>query len=286
MLVWHNHQWLEIPTVGEVSTLCPSPSLFETFAYRDGKVDGLADHFARLASALPHLQIQPAELYLGGSFHAERWAPILRKLMESAALREATVRLIVGRTPAGTLGEWLSVRPSLPTPAKLDLHFLDTVRDAAEWLPRSKTGPWLNSSAAWQELRQRTTATDTEGVQFNAQGHVVEATRSALAWYENGRWVFPAKQVGAVTSTTALQLQSVLRQMGQSFFEVVGPWPTTPQAILVLRATFHGGAVWVDKVWNQQAQLVWQAPPSPPAIVSQTLTALAQWRAQRSVSLA
>lgn len=285
MLIWQNHQWVEVTEVPAVETLAEQPFLFETLAVRNGRIDCLADHLGRLTTACPRLGINPAELYLSTSVEPARWQPILRKILDSAALSEAMLRYVVQRSATGIVVESLSVRPLPPTPKTLDLWCLETVRDTPEWLPRPKTGPWKNSAQAWRELKTLTSRADVEGVQFNVHGQVVEATRSALAWCEGQDWFFPAAATGCVTSTTAEQFKKVLKEAGRSVQEIATTWPKQATSVVVLRATFQGGAVLAEKLYDVESRLVWQAQVHQTE-ASDQLKALAQWRAQRSVNLA
>lgn len=285
MIAWRQGEWTELPDGAEVARVHPGPSLFETFALRAGAVACLPDHLERLALACPRLGLDPARLFLGSAPRPERWQPVLRELLRRAGLTDAVVRLQVVPRDDGLATEWLTVRPLPPTPAAIDLFALRTERDRPEWLPRPKSGPWANSSAAWAELRRRTDLPSAEGVQFDAQGHVAEATRSSLAWFAARGWCFPAASTGCLSGTAAAQLRGVLLRDGAPVTETAEGFPLSAAAVLVLRSTFVGGAVPARSFADIDGRTAWTAGELPAPVV-RALASLAAWRAQRAVSLA
>lgn len=285
MIAWRQGEWAELPDGAEVSRVHAGPSLFETFALRAGRVSCLPDHLARLALACPRLGLDPALLFLGSAPRPERWGPVLRELLRRAGLTDAVVRLQVVPRGDGLATEWLTVRPLPPTPAALDLFVLRTVRDRPEWLPRPKSGPWLNSSAAWAELRKVADRADAEGVQLDEHGRVAEASRSSLAWLDDLGWCFPAPSTGCLPGTASAQLRGVLAASGQPLREVAAGFPVSARAVLVLRSTFADGGVPARSCAEADGRVLWQAGPLPEAAV-RALAGLAAWRAQRTVSLA
>lgn len=288
MLAWCSGNYLQVPDGATVADLEPELSLFETFALRQGRVECLGDHFARLALACPRLGINPARLYLGAGPARERWAPILQKLLAEAQLTDAIVRLVVKMRPDALAREWLSVRPLPPTPAGLDLFSLESLRDAPEWVPRPKSGPWQNSARALQELKKYTARPDVEGVQFSARNCVSECTRSSLAWWAQGAWHLPAPETGCLPGTASAQFRSVVQQAGREVCEVTVPFPAAAASVVVLRSTFAGGAVlarqFISACGTGEPKVLWEAAGEQPEAMAR-LAELAAWRAQRSVSL-
>ena len=276
---------MEVPDGADVATLEPGPSLFETFALRDGRVACLADHLTRLSTACPRLGLDARRLHLGAGANREAWSPILHKLLGAAGLTDAIVRLLVAARPDALAREWLTVRPLPPTPSSIDLFALQTRRDAPEWLPRPKSGPWRNSAAAWRELKAIADRTDAEGVQLDAAGHVSEGTRSSLAWWDGARWCFPAVATGRLPGTASAQFRSVVAQAGRPCLDVAEPFPVHARSIVVLRSTFLGGAVLARSHRSVSGEPLWSPAPEQ-AEASARLADLAAWRAQRSVSLA
>lgn len=285
MNAWRQGEWVVLPDGAEVSVVHAGPSLFETFALRGGRVECAADHLARLALACPRLGIDPARLFLGSAPRPERWQPVLRELLRRAGLADAIVRLQVVPRPDMLATEWLTVRPLPETPAAMDLIELRTRRDRAEWLPRPKSGPWLNSSAAWAELRHRDPRPDVEGVQLDEAGMVSEATRSSLIWLDEQGWSFPPPSTGCLPGTVAAQLRALLVRSGRPVREHAAPFPPTARAALLLRSTFVSGAVPARSYADAEGRIRWRAGGLPEEVV-QALCALAAWRAQRAVSLA
>ncbi len=284
MLAWCSGDYLNVPDGADVATLQPGLCLFETFALRDGKVACLADHLARLALACPRLGLDPRRLHLGAGPAAEAWAPILRKLLAQAELTDAIVRLIVAARPDALAREWLTVRPLPPTPPALDLFVLRTARDVPEWLPRPKSGPWQNSAAAWRELKSCADRGDAEGIQCDAAGHVSEATRSSLAWWDGERWCFPAISTGRLSGTAAAQFRSVVAHAGRPCVDVASPFPLQARSVVVLRSTFEAGAVLARSCQTATGEVQWR-PAADQSEAEARLGDLAAWRAQRSVSL-
>ena len=284
MLAWRSGDYLDVPEGADVATVQPGPCLFETFAVRGGRAECVPDHLARLALACPRLGLDPRRLLLGAAPEPAVWGPILRKLLAKAGLGEAIVRLIVAARPDGTATEWLTLRPLPPTPAGLDLFALRTPRDAPEWLPRPKSGPWRNSADAWRELRTLADRPDAEGVQCDAAGHVSEATRSSLVWWDGARWCFPAVSTGRLPGTAAAQFRSVVAQAGRSCADVATPFPMDARSVVVLRSTFLGGGVRARGYVGPAGFA--GAPAADESEAVARLAELAAWRAQRSVSLA
>jgi len=283
MLAWRSGDFLAVPDGAAVATLEPGVSLFETFALRGGKVECLSDHWARLAVACPRLGLDPRRLQLGSSVSAAVWSPVLRKLLDAAGLADAIVRLVVSARPDGAATEWVTVRPLPATPVGIDLFGLRTRRDAPEWLPRPKSGPWRNSAEAWHELRTIADRADAEGVQFDVHGHVSEATRSSLAWWDGARWCFPSAATGRLPGTAAAQFRSVVAQAGRTCVDVAGAFPAEARSMVVLRSTFGGGGVLARGYAPVDGQ-PW-SPSGEPAEALARLAELSAWRAQRSVSL-
>jgi branched-subunit amino acid aminotransferase/4-amino-4-deoxychorismate lyase len=285
MLAWCSGDYVEVPDGADVATVQPGPCLFETFAVRGGQVACLPDHLARLAAACPRLGLDARRLHLGAAANPQAWGPILRRLFAAAGLTDGIARLIVAARPDALAREWLTVRPLPPTPAAFDLFALRTRRDAPEWLPRPKSGPWRNSAEAWRELRTIADRADAEGVQFDAAGCVSEATRSSLAWWDGERWCFPAVSTGRLPGTAAAQFRSVATQAGRSCVDVAGAFPTDARSVIVLRSTFAAGGVLARSYQPLDAAAAWR-PTADQAEAQARLADLARWRAQRSVSLA
>jgi branched-subunit amino acid aminotransferase/4-amino-4-deoxychorismate lyase len=285
MIGWRQGEWVTLPDGAEVSALVPGPSLFETFAVRAGRIACLADHLDRLAFACPRLGLDPNRLMLGADATAARWSAPLGGLLGRNTLTDAIVRLLVAPRGDGLATEWLTVRPLPATPSAIDLYQLSLRRDAPEWLPRPKSGPWQNSSEAWRELRVVADRPDAEGVQFDARGCLSEGSRSSFAWWDGESWNFPAVETSRLPGTASAQLRSVLAQAGRPVRDVSWPgFPSSAQSMLVLRSTFDGGAV-LARSYHAEGRLTWQ-PNGPQAEAARALALLAAWRAQRCISFA
>jgi hypothetical protein len=206
-------------------------------------------------------------------------------LLGRNTLTEAIVRLLVAPRGDGLATEWLTVRPLPATPSAIDLYQLSLRRDAPEWLPRPKSGPWQNSGDAWRELRGVADRPDAEGVQLDARGCLSEGPRSSFSWWDGECWNFPSVETGRLPGTASAQLRSVLAQAGRPVRDVSWPgFPTNAQSLLVLRSTFDGGAVHA-RSYHAEGRLTWQ-PNGPQAEASHALALLAAWRAQRCISFA
>ena len=285
MIGWRQGEWVTLPDGAEVSSLVPGPSLFETFALRSGRIACLGDHLDRLALACPRLGLDPARLMLGAAADAATWSAPLGGLLGRNTLTNAIVRLLVAPRGDGLATEWLTVRPLPATPSAIDLYQLAHRRDAPEWLPRPKSGPWKNSSEAWRELRALADRADAEGVQFDARGCLSEGTRSSFAWWDGESWNFPAVETGRLSGTAMAQLRSVLAQAGRPVRDVSWPgFPLNAQSVLVLRSTFEGGAV-CARSYHAEGRLAWQ-PTGAQSEATRALAWLAAWRAQRCISFA
>lgn len=285
MIGWRQGEWVTLPDGAEVAALVPGPSLFETFALRGGRIACLGDHLDRLAAACPRLGLDPARLMLGSSSLAERWSAPLGGVLGRNTLTDAIVRLLVAPRGDGLATEWLTVRPLPATPSAIDLYQLTLRRDAPEWLPRPKSGPWKNSSDAWRELRAIADRPDAEGIQLDPRGCLSEGVRSSLAWWDGACWNFPAVETGRLSGTAMAQLRGVLIQAGRPVRDVSWPgFPTSAESLLVLRSTFDGGAA-LARSYHAEGRLAWQ-PTGPQAEATRALALLAAWRAQRCISFA
>ena len=285
MLAWRNGEYISVPDGAEVSQIHDGPSLFETFALRAGRVECLADHWHRLAIGCPRLGINAQKLILGQSIDSQNWSPVLKKLLTNANLTDAIVRIIVVPRSDGLSTEWVTVRPLPPAVPSVDLYLLKTTRDKPEWLPRPKSGPWKNSSAALKELKALTSRHDVEGIQLDTNGNISECTRSAIAWWNGDMWSLPANSTGCLPSTTANQFRGVLTQAKVPFHDVAAPFPKDARSILILRSTLSGGANLVNKVLSTNGQIIWQAPADQQHATAQ-MRALSDWRSQCSMNLA
>jgi len=285
MIGWRQGEWVTLPDGAAVAALVPGPSLFETFAVRGGRIACLGDHLDRLALACPRLGLDPARLMLGSSADAPRWSVPLGGWRGRNTLTNAVVRLLVAPRGDGMATEWLTVRALPATPSAIDLYQLTLRRDAPEWLPRPKSGPWKNSADAWQELRGVADRPDAEGIQFDERGCLSEGVRSSLAWWDGACWNFPAVETGRLPGTVMAQLRGVLIQAGRPVRDVSWPgFPASAESILVLRSTFEGGAV-LARSYHADGRLAWQAM-GPQAEATRALALLASWRAQRCISFA
>jgi branched-subunit amino acid aminotransferase/4-amino-4-deoxychorismate lyase len=283
MQAWTNQKFMIVPAQATVSQITPNFCFFETFALRGGRVESPEFHEARIMSGLDHLTLDKNKLHLNFSDKIKQWEPILKNLLSNEKLADAIVRWMVVPNANGTLTEWVTVRPLPATPVSLDLFLLKMVRDDAEWLPRPKTGPWKNSQAALDELKNLSQGIDKEGIQFDSLGNISDCTRSALAWWDGVEWFTPSPKSQCLSSTSLQTLQNSLRSK-QLIKTVNQPFPHHAQSLLVLRSTFEGGAVMVKNVFNSDRELVWTAPPNQDEALS-VLTDLKEFRLQRSVSL-
>jgi branched-subunit amino acid aminotransferase/4-amino-4-deoxychorismate lyase len=282
MLAWRSGEWAEAADGATVAQLHPGPCLFETFALRAGRVEALDAHLARLASGAPRLGVEPRGLRLANTMDAADWGPVLRPLLDHAGLTDAIVRLVVAPDARGGAVEWVTVRPLPPTPSGLGLRLLATARDEPEWSPRPKSGPWRNSGAALAELAAVADPATTEGLQFDAHGHLSEGARSAVAWLEGGRWCFPAASTGRLPGTAAGQFRAIVTAAGREVADVAAPFPTRATAIVVLRSTLAGGGVLAHEA-RDATGVVWR--PADDDEARARLADLAAARAQRCVSL-
>ena len=283
MQAWCNHKIISVPDQATVSQLSPDFCLFETFALRNGRVESAIEHEVRLYSALRYLNLDKSKLHLNFSDKLQHWSPILKNLLVSEKLTDAIVRWVVVPNKEGNLTEWVTVRALPQTPVSIDLFLLKTARDNAEWLPRPKTGPWKNSQAALDELRKISTSPDVEGVQLDPHGKVSDCTRSALAWWDGAQWFAPSQETQCLTSTA---LQTLKNSFGGSkkINEVTASFPHHAQSLIVLRSTFAGGAVLINKVLNTDGEILW-AQPANQSEAQSALKILSDFRVQRSVSL-
>jgi branched-subunit amino acid aminotransferase/4-amino-4-deoxychorismate lyase len=283
MQAWTNQKFITVPDQATVSQISPDFSFFETFALRGGRVESPEFHEARMMSGLDHLSLDKSKLHLNFSDKIHHWEPILKNLLSSEKHTDAIVRWMVIPSNDGSLTEWVTVRPLPATPASVDLFLLKTVRDKAEWLPRPKTGPWKNSQAALDELKNLSQSFDMEGVQFDSLGNISDCTRSALAWWDGSEWFMPSQETQCLSSTSLQTFQRSLRSKkpikpaNQSF-------PRNAQSLIILRSTFEGGAVRVKNVFNSERELIWTASPNQDEVIS-ALAHLKEFRLQRSVSL-
>jgi 4-amino-4-deoxychorismate lyase len=285
MIGWRQGEWVTLPDGAEVSTLVPGPSLFETFALRVGRIACLADHLDRLALGCARLGLDSTRLMLGADANVARWSAPLGSLLGRNTLTNAIVRLLVAPRGDGLATEWLTVRPLPATPSAIDLYQLSLRRDAPEWLPRPKSGPWKNSADAWRELRELADRSDAEGIQFDARGCLSEGVRSSLAWWDGACWNFPSVETGRLPGTASAQLRGVLAQAGRPVRDVSWPgFPANALSVLVLRSTFDGGAV-SARSYQAEGRLTWQ-PSGPQVEAMRALALLAAWRAQRCMSFA
>lgn len=232
---------------------------------------------------LEHLNLDKTKLHLNFSDKIQHWAPILKNLLSTEKITDAIVRWVVVPDKQGSLTEWVTVRQLPVTPPSIDLFLLKTIRDNAEWLPRPKTGPWKNSQAALDELKNLSTRIDVEGVQCDQRGNISDCTRSALAWWDGVEWFTPSQETQCLWSNSLQTFKNSLRSK-PSIKTVNQPFPRNPQSLIVLRSTFEGGAVIVKNVFKSHGELVWTAQPNQDEARS-ALNRLKEFRVQRSVSL-
>lgn len=283
MQAWTNQKFMTVPSQATVSQISPDFCLFETFALRGGRVESPEVHEARMMSGLDHLNLDKNKLHLNFSDKLHHWAPILKNLLATEKLTDAMVRWMVVPSKEGALTEWVTVRALPTTPPSIDLFLLKTIRDNAEWLPRPKTGPWKNSQAALDELKNLSPRLDVEGIQYDQHGNISDCTRSALVWWDGTEWFTPSKETQCLSSTSLQTFQNSLRSKKQ-IKAVTQPFPYHAQSLIVLRSTFEAGAVLVKNVFNSNGELVWTAQPNQDEVRS-ALTHLKEFRVQRSVSL-
>jgi len=283
MQAWTNQKFITVLDQATVSQMSPDFSFFETFALRRGRVESPEVHEARMISGLDRLNLDKSKLHLNFSDKIHHWSPILKNLLSSEKLTDAIVRWMVIPSNNGSLTEWVTVRPLPTTPESVDLFLLKTVRDKAEWLPRPKTGPWKNSQAALDELKNLSQGLDVEGVQVDSLGNISDCTRSALAWWDGSGWFTPSQETQCLLSTSLQTFQRSLRS-GKSIKPVNQPFPRHAQSLIILRSTFEGGAARVKNVYNSERELIWTAPPNQDEVRS-ALSHLKEFRVQRSVSL-
>ena len=265
--VWRNGTL--VPGDAAPGSFPPGAALFETLAVRQGRVECLADHLARLARGLGHLALPPGPLASGD---LDAWRDAFAALGKS----DGILRLV-----AGPGFEELGLRALLPSPPVFCLQNLNTVRDDPEWLPRPKSAPWANSLAAAVELRQSGAGPGVEGVQLDALGRVSEGSRSSLAWVEDGELRLPSDATGRLPGTAQAQLTAVA---GLPARPVASPVPTRASAVLLLRSTLPGGGAPVASWHDASGRALWAAADLAPA--RELLARLADHRAQRAVSLA
>lgn len=265
--VWRNGSL--VPGDASPGAFPPGAALFETVAVRQGRVECLADHLARLAAGLGHLGLPRGPLASGD---LDAW----RDAFAALGKPDAILRLVVG--PGF---EELGARPILPSPPAFRLQNLHTVRDEPEWLPRPKSAPWANSLAASVELRRSGAGPGVEGVQLDARGNVSEGSRSSLAWVADGSLRVPDESTGRLPGTAQAQLAAVA---GLPVVAVATAPPARAEAVLLLRSTLPGGGAPVEAWDDAGGRRLWSASDLAPA--RELLARLAAHRAQRSVSLA
>jgi len=283
MQAWTNQKFITISDQATVAQISPDFCFFETFALRGGRMESPEVHEARMISGLDHLNLDKSKLYLNFSDKIQNWHSIIQNLLSSEKLTDAIVRWMVVPNSNGTLTEWVTVRSLPATPLSVDLFLLKTIRDKAEWLPRPKTGPWKNSQAALDELKNLSQGIHAEGVQFDALGNISDCTRSALAWWDGAEWFTPSQKTQCLSSTSLQTFQNSMRS-NQSIKPANQPFPRNAQSLIVLRSTFEGGAVLVKNVFNYERELIWTASPDQDEAMS-ALAHLKEFRVQRSVSL-
>jgi branched-subunit amino acid aminotransferase/4-amino-4-deoxychorismate lyase len=265
--VWRNGTL--VPGDASPGAFPPGAALFETLAVRQGRVECLDDHLARLARGLDHLGLPRGPLAAGD---LAAW----RAAFAALGASDGVLRLVVG--PGF---EELGLRALLPSPDTFIIRNLFTTRDRPEWFPRPKAAPWANSLAATVELRRSGAGPGVEGIQLDARGCVSEGTRSSLAWIEDGELRLPDASTGRLPGTAQAQLAALA---GLPVRVVAQPPPTRAAAVLLLRSTLPGGGAPVA-AWHDDADRpFWTAADLSPA--RELLLRLAAHRAQRSVSLA
>ena len=246
----------------------PGAAFFETIALRDGSVECLDDHLARLRGGLERAGLPAGPLASGD-------LAVWRSAVSALGGRDGVLRLVVGRD-----FEELGLRALLPSPPVFRLRSLRTVRDAPEWLPRPKSAPWANSFAASVELRSLGAGAGAEGVQFDARGRVSEGSRSSLAWLEDGALHVPAASTGRLPGTALAQL---IRCAGLPVRDAESGVPTRADAVLLLRSTLPGGGAAVSAWEDAEGRTLWSGDP---AAARPLLGRLAAHRAQRALRLA
>lgn len=284
MLAWSNQKFLAVPAGATVAQISPHLSFFETFAVRGGVVAGADEHEARLKSALRHQKIDFDKLHLNFTSKKKNWSSILVKLFSHEKIKDGVVRWIIIPGLNETVTEWVTVRALPPTPPQVDLFILKTPRDQSEWIPRPKAGPWLNSQTASEELKMISPRADIEGLQLDAAGNISDCTRSALAWFDGQNWLVTSSATQSLASTTRQQLMECLKNQNQTVISASQPFPTRAQSIIILRSTFDGGGVCVQRVYHSDHSLKWSAAADQSA-AQKLLINLKSFRAQRSVSL-
>jgi len=265
--VWRNGTL--VPGDASPGAFPPGAALFETLAVRQGRVECLADHLARLARGLDHLGLPRGPLASGD---LAAW----RAAFAALGRADGILRLVVG--PGF---EELGLRALLPSPDTFRLRNLATTRDVPEWFPRPKSAPWANSLAAAIELRRTGAGPGVEGVQLDARGCVSEGSRSSLAWVADGELRLPDASTGRLPGTAQAQLADLA---GLPVRVVAQPPPTRADAVLLLRSTLPGGGAPVAS-WHDGADIpLWVAADL--SLARELLLRLGAHRAQRSVSLA
>jgi len=283
MIAWFNHQYVSVPDGATVSQLSPHFCFFETFAIRKGKIEVPDVHQKRIESALRHQNLDSSKLHLNFSDKIHHWKPILENLLLNEKLSDAIVRWVVIPHNDNSFSEWVTIRSLIPTPPSVDLFLLKTIRDKAEWLPRPKTGPWKNSQLALDELKKLSSGDDTEGLQLDHHGNISEGTRSALAWWDGNQWFTPSPETQCLKSTSLETFQQSL--VGKRTIKTITQsFPIHAQSLIILRSTFEGGAVKVNRVFNSSKELIWTAQSNQEEADS-VLNHLKIFRAQRSVIL-
>lgn len=265
--VWRNGRL--VPGDANPGAFTQGARLFETIALREGRVECLEDHLARLRQGLAHLGLRPGSLAAGDLI---AW----RSAIAALGTCDGILRLVVGAD-----FEELGLRSILPVPSIFTLRTLRTVRDEPEWLPRPKSAPWANSLAASVELRCLGVPAGTEGVQLDLRGHVSEGSRSSLAWISAGALCVPAATTSRLPGTALAQCMACV---GMPVREVAEPPPHDAEAILLLRSTLPGGGAPVTAWADVDGRNFWQAANLD--VARAPLARLAAWRAQRAVKLA
>ena len=190
-------------------------SLFTTFpVLPDGKIPFWPDHQRRLRQgaralglALPPeflLQQPPAKV-------AATLGDLLAKNQFSETGALGRYRLTAGEAGLGLPGnlelssprEIIDLRPLPPRPSQpLELHRLQTTRDAGEGTPRLKTGSYLNSWLGHRELAARQLPPHGEGLFLNAGGFISEGLINNVFWIRGNRLETPSPDTGCLPGLT------------------------------------------------------------------------------------
>lgn len=243
---------------------------FETFRTRGGVPIRLEKHLARLHAACERLGIRIPDAALASSHAAEKWRPIVARLLEANGLEDGVFRLTltagVHPAPLGA-GEYLhpherlAVRalPPAPPAGGVVLHRLNTTRDTGEWRPRPKSLNYLNTLLAARELATLRDHPADEGLMLDAAGNVSEGVFANIFWVRDGVVFTPHEDTGCLPGIGRLRLLTQLRRTGVPVEEVSAGVDALTWADAVAMVSCVRGVVPVARITDVAGEAYWKS---------------------------